>query len=234
MAYKGNSILGIITARGGSKGLPKKNIRFLGNKPLIAWTIEESQKSKYIDKLILSSDCEEIISIAKNYNCEVPFIRPKELAEDDSRSEDVILHALANCSKFDYFVILQPTSPFRGYLDIDECIIKCLELNAKTCVSVVEAPLKPQLIFSTDHKHKLYPLLEGSNIARRQEMKQYYCINGAVYVGCSNSFIETKELVNKNTVCTIMPKERSLDIDDPNDFLLAEFIISKKGLKIES
>ena len=124
----GKTILAIIPARGGSKGIPRKNIKPLAGKPLIAWTIEEAKKSKYIDRLILSSEDEEIIRIAKKWGCEVPFVRPKEFAEDETSGIEPILHAIETLSeKYDYVCLLQPTSPLRTVNDIDGCIKKCID-----------------------------------------------------------------------------------------------------------
>nr|HPK54819.1 acylneuraminate cytidylyltransferase family protein [Smithellaceae bacterium] len=115
---QGKTVLAIIPARGGSKGIPRKNITNLAGKPLIAWTIEEAKKSKYIDRLILSSEDNEIIQVAKEWGCEVPFIRPRELAEDDTLGIEPVLHALNTIKKkYDYVVLLQPTSPLRSVDD---------------------------------------------------------------------------------------------------------------------
>src|SRR5690606_9725040 len=123
-------VLGLITARGGSKGIPRKNIKLLGGKPLIAWTIDAALKSRYIDRLILSSDDNEIISIAKSLNCDVPFVRPSELATEISSSMDVVLHALDHVGEFfDFLLLLQPTSPFRTSEDIDAIIESCIKNN---------------------------------------------------------------------------------------------------------
>ena len=115
-----NSILAIIPARSGSKGLPNKNTLNLLDKPLIAWTIEAAKKSKYLDRLILSTDCDKISKIAQKYNCEVPFLRPKNLSTDISKGNDVIMHAIKTIKKeYDIIVVLQPTSPLRTNDDID-------------------------------------------------------------------------------------------------------------------
>jgi len=113
-----NMVLGIISARGGSKGIPRKNIKLLAGKPLIAWTIEEAQKSQYLDRLILSSEDMEIISTAQSWGCEVPFIRPAELARDDTPGIDPVIHALHQLAEqYDYVMLLQPTSPLRTVED---------------------------------------------------------------------------------------------------------------------
>ena len=140
----GKSILAIIPARGGSKGIPRKNIKLLAGKPLIAWTIDEAKKSIYIDRLILSSEDEEIIRIAKEWGCEAPFIRPAELAEDNTPGIDVVIHAIdALKEKYDYLVLLQPTSPLRKVEDIDRCIETCIDRNVPACISVSETMNHP-------------------------------------------------------------------------------------------
>ncbi|MEH2097772.1 acylneuraminate cytidylyltransferase family protein, partial [Nostoc sp.] len=118
----GKKVLAIIPARGGSKAVPRKNIREIGGKPLIAWTIEEAKKSQYIDRLILSSEDDEIISIAQKWGCEIAFKRPVELAQDDTPGIAPVLHALNQLPIYDYVVLLQPTSPLRQVIDIDGCI----------------------------------------------------------------------------------------------------------------
>ncbi len=117
-------ILAVIPARGGSKGVPRKNIRDLAGKPLIAWTIEAAKKSKYIDRLILSSEDPEIIAVAKSYGCEVPFVRKIELAQDDTPGIEVVLDAVQRCLGYTHVLLLQPTSPFRTHKHIDDLIEK--------------------------------------------------------------------------------------------------------------
>ena len=148
---KDKTVLAIIPARGGSKGVPLKNIRDVGGKPLIAWTIMEGKKSKYIDRLILSSEDERIINVAKKLGCEVPFTRPSSLAQDETPSIDVIVHAVQTIpEKYDYIVLLQPTSPLRKVTDIDNCIEQCLQKNAKACVSVTEPEKSPFWMYKID------------------------------------------------------------------------------------
>lgn len=144
-----SKILAIIPARGGSKGVPRKNIRELAGKPLIAWTIEEAKKSKYIDRLILSTEDDEIIEVAKQYGCEVPFKRPIELAQDDTPGIDPVLHAIEQCPGYDYVVLLQPTSPLRTVDDIDGCIEQLLSSDGTNfCVSVTEPEKSPYWMYT--------------------------------------------------------------------------------------
>nr|BFD31180.1 acylneuraminate cytidylyltransferase family protein [Pigmentibacter ruber] len=229
MALSNKKILGIITARGGSKGLIRKNILPFGNKPLLAWTIETAKNSKYIDRVILSTDCPEIKDVALQYSCEVPFIRPADLATDTATSADVISHVLNNIEGFDYFVLLQPTSPLRSSNDIDSCIEKCINENAPSCISVCKSDIYPQLMYSIEDKHVLKPLLIGENQTRRQDMKNYYTLNGSVYVVDISFFKKHGIFITNHSICFEMPKERSIDIDDEFDFAIAELMLSKFG-----
>jgi len=219
-------ILAVITARGGSKGVKRKNVRLLGGKPLIAWTIEEGLKSEYIDRLVLSSDDEEIIKYALNYGCEVPFVRPVELAKDTTPGIDVILHVLNCIKEYDYVVLLQPTSPFRSVDDIDNCIYNCITNEVDSLVSVVEVDKPPHWMYRLDGQSKLHPLLEENNIySRRQDIPTTYSLNGAVYVANVNWLQLNKSFLGKETKGYVMPKERSVDIDSEFDFLYCETLL---------
>lgn len=218
-------ILAIIPARGGSKGVPRKNIRELAGKPLIAWTIEEAKKSKYIDRLILSSEDDEIIEVAKQYGCEVPFKRPIELAQDDTPGIDPVLHAITQCPGYDYVVLLQPTSPLRTVEDIDGCIEKVFSYKAPFCVSVTEPAKSPYWMYTLDND-KMKPLLpQDTLIARRQELPKSYALNGAVYVAEINKLLKGKSFITKETVAFIMSQESSFDIDTLIDFKICESLI---------
>ena len=224
------TVLAIIPARGGSKGLPGKNIKALCGKPLIAWSIEQAKKSEYIDRLILSSEYEEIIKVAKECSCEVPFIRPVELAKDGTPGIEPVLHALNTLKEqYDYVVLLQPTSPLRTIDDIDGCIERCVEANAPSCISVSETDHSPYWMVSVDEKDALSALLPHySNVHRRQDLPKVYFLNGAVYIAESNWLMRHKSFrVDNQTIAFFMEKKRSLDIDTEIDFQLCEFLISK-------
>lgn len=222
----GKKILALIPARGGSKGVPRKNVKILGGKPLIAWTIEAANQSKYIDRVILSSEDEEIIEVAKKWGCDVPFIRPKELAGDNTSSMDVILHALEEIRGYDYLVLLQPTSPFRQTRDIDNCIEKCLENNRNSCVSIVEVSQNPYWMYNRMDDGKIVPLLKKEKeVCRRQDLPKVYILNGAIYVSKIEWLKRTKKLLDNNTIGYEMNFETSLDIDVPLDFRFAEFMM---------
>lgn len=226
---RGQSILAIIPARGGSKGIPKKNIRNFAGKPLIAWTIQEAGKSKYLDRFILSSEDREIIRVAKTWGCEVPFVRPVELAGDDTPGIEPVIHAINNIGRhYDYVVLLQPTSPLRTAGDIDCCIQFCIRKNAPCCVSVSQASKNPYWMYTLTGQQKLSPVLKTkSSIDRRQDLPAVYLPNGAVYVAQTSYLLEARTFITEETVAYIMPENRSWDIDTELDFLICALI---KGL----
>ena len=138
------SVLALIPARGGSKGVPRKNVRDLAGRPMIAWTIEAAHGSRYVDRIVLSSDDEEIIKTARQHGCDVPFVRPPELATDEADSLSVVRHALSMLPEhYDFLVLLQPTSPLRVTADIDGAVERCAETGAAVCVSVCETDKSP-------------------------------------------------------------------------------------------
>lgn len=220
---KGKSILAIVPARGGSKGIPRKNIRMLAGKPLIAWTIEEAKKSKYIDRLILSSEDKEIIKVAKDWGCEIPFIRPAELAKDETPGIEPVIHAInALEEKYDYVVLLQPTSPLRQVNDIDGCIKTCFDSQASSCVSVTEVNQHPYLMYTTDNEGILCKLIaKQEKIFRRQDLPAVYILNGAVYIADTTWLQQNRTFLKQKTKAYVMPKERSQDIDEVIDLKIA-------------
>ena len=223
----GHTVLAIIPARGGSKGVPRKNIRSIAGKPLIAWTIEEAKKSKYIDRLILSSEDEEIISVAKEWGCDIPFIRPKELAADDTPGILPVLHAINTLPHYDYILQLQPTSPLRTHEDIDHCV-EFFETNQfESCVSLVEVDKPPHWMYTVNHELKLSPFVEGETIVRRQDSKKIYSLNGAIYIAKKEFILQYKTFVTKETGGFIMDKEHSFDIDSELDFIICDFLLKK-------
>ncbi len=229
--FKSKKILAVIPARGGSKGIPKKNIKPAGGKPLIAWIIEAAKKSKYIDRLILSSDDNEIISEAKKFGCEVPFIRPYDLARDDSSASDVILHALNEVGEYDYVMLLQPTSPLTITKDIDGCIQFCINSNAKSSVSVTEPAKSPYWMFNMGKGNKLIPVLGEKYLKKpRQELPIVYLPTGAIYIAESEWFLKNKSFYSESTLGFIVPQERSIDIDSDIDWKLFESVIKKKNM----
>lgn len=223
----GRNVLGVITARGGSTGLRRKNILPFNGKPLIGWTIEAATKSKYIDRLILSSDDEEIISVAERFGCEVPFRRLPELATDEASSILVLCDALRRCPGFQYVVLLQPTSPLRSAEDIDAALESCTGLAAPACVSVCVASENPFWMFNAEEGRRLSPLISQDLPLRRQDAPKVLSLNGAVYVAEVEWFLREQKFIAPETVYYEMPPERSVDVDTELDLSLAELLAAK-------
>ena len=225
---QGRSILAIIPARGGSKGVPRKNLREIAGKPLIAWAIEAGKKSHCIDRLILSSDDPEIISLARSWSCEVPFVRPAELARDETPGIDPVLHVLSVLpEKYDYIMLLQPTSPLRLAEDIDGCMETCLRHQAPACVTVTEVDQSPFWMYRLDASRHLAPLMDQKSLpACRQDLPKIYILNGAVYVAQTAWLQQQRTFLTNETVGHIMPRERSLDVDTELDLKICESLIS--------
>lgn len=225
-------ILAVIPARGGSKGIARKNIRPVAGKPLIAWTIEAAQATPEIDRLILSSEDEEIITTARLFGCECPFPRPLELAQDNSTAIEVALHLLANLQEqYDYLVWLQPTSPLRTPDDILACMRLCVHDQTMSVVSVSLVEKNPGWMFYLDETNTLSPVLPLADHTRsnRQQLPQAYALNGAVYVTKIDWLLQSARFMDQHTKAYIMPPERSVDIDSQRDLLWAEWLLSKQA-----
>lgn len=222
--YQTHKILAVIPARGGSKGVPRKNVRLLDGKPLIAWSIEQASQSRYVDRVIVSSEDEEICQVAKTYGAEVPFVRPAALASDTAPGVDVLCHAVeAAGGDYDYVVLLQPTSPLREADDIDAAIELCIERAVPSVVSLAEATKSPYWMYQMESDGGLVPVVE--NVAsNRQQLPRSYALNGAVYVLEVASLLESRAILREDTLGYVMPTERSYDIDTEMDFLICDFI----------
>ncbi|TGU70583.1 acylneuraminate cytidylyltransferase family protein [Geomonas terrae] len=224
----GKKVLAVIPARGGSKEVPRKNIRDLGGKPLLAWTIEAAQGAKYIDRLVLSSEDPEIIDVARKWGCEVPFVRPAVLSGDEIHAVDPALHAVSTLPGYDYLVLLQPTSPLRRSADIDGCIELCQQLNARSCVTVTKPDKHPFLMYTLDSAGVMHPLLNRNVTARRQDLPVVYALNGSIYVCETTHLVATRSFVDEHSVAYVMDKQFSVDIDSELDFTLADALIQQQ------
>lgn len=225
--YQGKSILALITARGGSKGIPRKNIKTLAGKPLINWTIDAAKKSKYIDRLILSSDDDEIIEQALISGCEVPFVRPDYLAADDTRSMDVIIYTLENLnSEYDYLLLLQPTSPFRTTEQIDQIIKQGIDTASSVTVSVTESKKHPAFMYTLD-REKLVPVTKKIKQERRQDMPHVYEHNGALYFAKVPHLLKVKTYDGDNVSAFVMNALSSIDLDEAIDWEFAEYLATR-------
>jgi len=231
--YNGKTFLAIIPARGGSKRLPNKNILLLSGKPMLLWTVESAMQSKYLDEIILSTDSDDIIKVVENYKIKT-IKRPIELASDTAKTVDVVKHIIENIDKkYDFIVLLQPTSPLRTSNHIDEAIEQLIKLNADAIISVTEVDHSPlwcnilpeslsmENFISEDIKHK-----------RSQDFPKFYRLNGAIYICKTKKLIEENTFfLKKNIYAYIMDKKSSIDIDEELDFKLAEIILKEKFLK---
>jgi len=224
-------ILGVIPARGGSKAIPRKNIKPLLGRPLIAYTIASALKSKLLTRVIVSSDDKEIIEISKRYGADVPFVRPKELATDLSLATDVIRHAVLETERlegmeYDYVVMLQPTTPLRTAEDIDEALKKLIETGADSVISVVNVgPMHPvRMKRIIDDRLADYAEEEVENMPK-ELLPPVYIRNGAIYAVKRKILVDGRSFKGDDCRPYVMPEERSINIDSKIDFLLAEIIM---------
>lgn len=233
--YKGKKIVGIITARSGSKGVQDKNIKILHGKPMIAYTIETAIESGIFDKIIVSTDSQKYADIAIEYGAEVPSLRPEELSQDNTSSVDTILYTLNllenNDEDYDYFMLLQPTSPLRTAKNIVESVDLCFEKNALSVLSVTKCDHPPEWSCQLEDSLDLTVLYNQIKVTRRQDALSYYQLNGAIYFVNINEFKESKSFFKNNSVAYIMDKENSLDVDNIYDFMLVESVM-KRGQEL--
>lgn len=206
--------------------MPGKNIRPLKGRPLIGWSIEAACASRYVSRVVVSSDDEEILAVARDQGAETPFRRPASLAGDATPGMDVVLHALDQLAGFEWVVLLQPTSPLRLAADIDAAIEQCLKTNAPACVSVCEAPASPWWMFEVGAECRMRSFLPAEQRPiRRQDLPDLYALNGAVYVAKTEWLRMSLSFLTEETVAYVMPSARSVDIDTLFDFQLAECLL---------
>lgn len=230
--YQGKTFLAVITARGGSKGLPGKNIKELCGKPLIAWSIEAGLGSKYIDEVVVTTDSEEIAVVAREFGASVPFIRPAELASDTATSFDAIMHTINFYAqelhkKFDYVVLLEPTSPLREVDDIDGMIekISSLEESHDAIVSVGEVHEHPSIMKKLVGNEIEVYCKELVMATRRQDNDIAYFPYGVAYVVKMKTLLEEKTFYPRRTTHHLIKRYQCHEIDDIYDFLAIENIM---------
>ena len=231
----GKRVLAIIPARGGSKGLPGKNIKELCGKPLIAWSIEQAKVCNNIDRVVVSTDDENIAKVAKQYGAEAPFMRPAELANDKASTVDVIFPTIDWFKKHqdyrpEYILLLQPTSPLRTVEDIEGAIQTLKDKDARAVVSVCETNHHPWWSSTLPENGNMKDFLRLYNLnKRRQDLPVFYRLNGAIYLADTGYLYEYNGFLGPDTFAYEMPKERSVDIDSAIDFKLAEFLLEEKN-----
>ena len=225
-------ILVIIPARGGSKGIPHKNIKPLNGKPLIHYTIDEAREIVVDEDICVSTDDPEIIKCVENYGLVVPFVRPAELATDTAGTYEVLLHALNFFEKqgrhYDVVLLLQNTSPFRKSEQIKDAL-KLYTPDIDMVVSVKECPANPYYcVFEEDNKGFLHVCKGDGNITRRQDAPKVYEYNGAIYVINPHSLKQMPLNKFSRRIKYVMDEQSSLDLDTMNDWRMAELIVSQK------
>ena len=216
------TFLAVILARGKSKRLPRKNILDLSDKPLIAWSIEAGLKSKYIDKLVVSSDDEEILEIANKFGSDT-LKRPDELAGDTSTSLDAIKHSITSFERYDYVMLLQPTSPLRNDKHIDGAIELLGQKDADAVISVCETSHSPLWCNTLDDNLSMTSFLKDEVLNKRsQDLEKFYRLNGAIYLCKTEKLLkENSFFLKDNIFAYVMDRKSSIDIDEQIDFELA-------------
>jgi CMP-N,N'-diacetyllegionaminic acid synthase len=225
---EGKRILAVTLARGGSKKIPRKNIKLINNVPLLVYTIKQAQLSKYIDTYVISTEDPEIASVAHKYLVEI-HNRPIELAQDTSTSASVIFNVLETYKDFDVIVELMATNPFKTASDIDKAIEKLINTDADSVVGVSRVydhhPARLKYI-ENDRLCDFYPEIPES---RRQDLEPAaYVRNGSIYAFTKESFLRNGSRIGQNCHPLIMNEDKSINIDDPNDFLLAQILLKPK------
>tara|TARA_R110002096_G_scaffold410190_1_gene609761 strand:+ start:15187 stop:15882 length:696 start_codon:yes stop_codon:yes gene_type:complete len=224
-----------IFARGGSKGLPRKNIKLLNGKPLIQYSIETAQQSLIIDEVFVSTDDKEISDIAESLGASI-IARPEELASDNAPEWLAWRHAInwvtEHRGDFDTFVSLPPTSPLRSVADIESAILKLDTNKADICISITEAARSPYFNMVNKDKNDYVDLIikVDANVTRRQDAPQSFDITTVVYATSPNYVLEKTRIFDGKVVSIDIPKERAIDIDDIYDFYLAEIILTHRSV----
>jgi len=229
-----NKILAVIPARGGSKGLPGKNIKKLNGKPLIVYTIEAGLQSKYQMRIIVSTDDEKIAEISRSYGAEVPFLRPEGLAKDKTPTLPVLQHAIRFLNtKENYFpdiiLLLQPTSPLRKAKHIDEAMDLFFRENPDSVVSLCKVKDSPYSIKKIEKNGIVIPFINtDEEYTRRQDLPELYKLNGAIYLMGVDIIMKENKILGDNTKAYIMKEKDSIDVDTEVDFVLAGIIMRKQ------
>ena len=231
MSLQGKVVVAFIFARGGSKGLPGKNLKNFAGKPLIAWSIEKAREISCLDRVIVSTDCEKIANVAKTYGAEVPFKRPSKLATDSANELDAWKHAIyylkaIEKSPIDLFVSLPTTSPLREAEDLDKCFQEYINFNPDLVITVSPAQRHPSFnIVKLDRDGYAQIFYENNGFDyRRQSFENAFDIATVGYVANPNFVIRASKLLEGKTRAVIVPKERAIDIDDAFDFQFAEYL----------
>lgn len=223
-----------ICVRGGSKGVPGKNIKLINGRPLIEYTIEQAQKSRVFDNIVISTDSKKISSIAKKMGLDVWFLRPKRLASDTAPKIPVIVHALKKAEtyfkkQYSTIVDLDATSPLREVGDIHNSLKKFKSENCANLITVCKSRKNPYFNMVEKINDKFVLVKESKiPIIRRQDAPEIYEMNASIYIWSRSQLLSNDQLINKSTSCYIMPEHRSIDIDSDDDFRYVEYLMKIK------
>jgi CMP-N,N'-diacetyllegionaminic acid synthase len=236
----GKTVLGIIPAREGSKGLAGKNMMLMCGKPLIAWSIEAALGSRYLDDVVVTTDSLEIANFSSQQGASVPFIRPSELASDSAATMDVVFHVLKHYENslnlsFDYTVLLEPTSPQRDSGDIDSALeILNSSPTGTSIVGIAKTDKQnPAFLITLEVNGTLAWVKNmGDRNLRRQDTSDVYFLEGSIYASETTTLFARKSFYHSNTIGKIFPKWKSLEIDDFDDFVMVEALMAIKGHRI--
>ena len=219
--------IALIPARSGSKGIKNKNIKLFCGKPLIQWSIEAALKTSFVDRVIVSTDSKDYADLALNLGAEVPFIRPSKYAQDDSPSIDMILHALDHIPEAKDILLLQPTSPLRDHKDIESIYSFWNSKPNLSVVSISKSKMHPSWMFELNKDLTINSFTKEIKAFRRQDLPDIYLINGSMYLATRDFLIKEKSFISPDTLGFIMPKEKSIDIDDEKDWIYAEAVMNQ-------
>jgi len=229
-------VLGLIPARGGSKGIPRKNIAMMAGKPLIAWTIEAARSSRSITRVVVTTDDVHIAATARAWGAEVPFIRPAKLARDNTPGMLPVMHAIRWMDKHEnyhpsFVMVLQPTSPLRASEDIDGAFDVAKKNHADAVVSVSSVRQHPFLMKAMDARGRLHPFIESArDCATRQKLPKVFALNGAIYLARRTVLVTKETFYTNKTFGYVMAQEKSIDVDTKFDFRVAESLLEKQRL----
>lgn len=240
---QGKRVLGLVPARRGSKGLPLKNIRPLQGKPLLAWPIEAARASRYVDRVVVSTDDAEFAALAQAAGADAPFLRPAELASDTAPSIAFILHALdaleAAGDIYDYLVLLEPTSPLTGAEDIDAALEALVATRAAADAIVGVTALvstHPAFTVRLDARGLMQPyaVISFGEFPRRQDIEPLYSLDGSLYISSVEAIRRERGFCHERTLPYVMPRWKSFEVDDLVDFICIEAILAQRDLIIRS
>ena len=222
------SLLALIPARGGSKGIPRKNIRSFCGKPLLQWSIDVALAAPSVDRVVVSTDNPEIAEIARAGGAEVPFIRPPELSSDTASGIAPVLHVLQQLPDVSDLLLLQPTSPLRRVEDVEEMIALSQKIGSDAMVSVTPSSKHPAWMYALSPEQVMQPLLDIPDASCRQQLPPAYVLNGALYLASRSLLEQERSFLTINTVGYVMPPERSVDIDTLLDWQWGEFLMQRQ------